>query len=139
MVLGPDGSKVNLGLSLKFEAKGMKVMEYSRKDGRTWEFSDKALALIRSYKTMFPEVFQRLDNRGDGMCDSYFAFEVLTISSLLDFPRAADVFQGTDPDMRLREAKAWLAKQGIKDFDPVPLSSDQLSKVILHLAPLSDC
>ncbi|KZV90588.1 hypothetical protein EXIGLDRAFT_616721 [Exidia glandulosa HHB12029] len=121
MVLGPDGSKVNLGLSLKFEAKGMKVMEYSRKDGRTWEFSDKALTLIRSYKTMFPEVFQRLDNRGD------------------DFPRAADVFQGTDPDMRLREAKAWLAKQGIKDFEPVPLSSDQLSKeTVVEIEKLAD-
>ena len=50
MVIGPDGSKVNLGLSLKFEAKGMKVMEYTRKEGRTWEFSDKSLQLIRDYK-----------------------------------------------------------------------------------------
>jgi hypothetical protein len=50
MVLTSDGQKNNLGLSIKFEAKGMKVLEYSRKDGRNWEFSEKALALIREYK-----------------------------------------------------------------------------------------
>ena len=50
MVLTSDGSKSNLGLSLKFEAKGLKVIEYSRKDGRFWEFSDKAIQLIHDYK-----------------------------------------------------------------------------------------
>lgn len=50
MVLSSDGSKTNLGLSLKFEAKGLKVMDYSRKEGRSWEFSDKAVELIREYK-----------------------------------------------------------------------------------------
>ena len=50
MVLTSDSSKSNLGLSLKFEAKGLKVIEYSRKDGRFWEFSDKAIQLIRDYK-----------------------------------------------------------------------------------------
>ena len=50
MVLTEDGQKVNLGLSLKFEAKGQKVLEYSRKDGLKWEFSDKAIELIREYR-----------------------------------------------------------------------------------------
>ena len=49
MVLS-EGQKINLGLSLKFEAKSMKVLEYSRKDGRNWEFSDQAVALIKEYK-----------------------------------------------------------------------------------------
>ena len=50
MVVGSDGSKSNVGLSLKFEAKALKVIEYSRKDGRYWEFSDKAIQLIREFK-----------------------------------------------------------------------------------------
>ena len=50
MVLGSNGEKNNLGLSLKFEGKGLKVIEYSRKDGRYWEFSDKAMKLIHEYK-----------------------------------------------------------------------------------------
>ena len=50
MVAGSDGSKSNLGLSLKFEAKGMKVLDYSRKSGKSWEFSDEAVALLQEYK-----------------------------------------------------------------------------------------
>ena len=50
MVLTSDGSKSNLGLSLKFEAKGLKVIEYSRKDGRYWEFSEKTIKLIHEYR-----------------------------------------------------------------------------------------
>lgn len=50
MVITSDGSKTNLGLSLKFEAKGLKVIDYSRKDSRHWEFSEKAIDLIKEYK-----------------------------------------------------------------------------------------
>lgn len=50
MVLTSDNQKINLGLSLKFEAKAQKVLDYSRKDGKFWEFSDKAVELLREYR-----------------------------------------------------------------------------------------
>jgi 5'-3' exoribonuclease 1 len=50
MVLVADEQKVNLGLSIKFEAKGMKVVNYSSKSGHVWQFSDLAVDLIREYK-----------------------------------------------------------------------------------------
>ena len=50
MVITSDNQKINLGLNLKFEAKGLKVLGYSRKDGRSWEFSDMAVDLLREYK-----------------------------------------------------------------------------------------
>jgi len=50
MVLVADGQKVNLGLSIKFEGKGMKVINYSSKNGNVWQFSDLAIDLIRDYK-----------------------------------------------------------------------------------------
>jgi len=50
MVIMSDKQKINLGLSLKFEAKALKVIDYSRKEGRHWEFSQKAVDLIREYK-----------------------------------------------------------------------------------------
>lgn len=53
MVLMGDGSKNNIGLSLKFEAKSLKVIGYSRKNGRFWEFSDKAIELIQEYKVKY--------------------------------------------------------------------------------------
>ncbi|OBZ66148.1 hypothetical protein A0H81_13718 [Grifola frondosa] len=74
MALTSDGQKCNLGLSLKFEAKGLKVIEYSRKDGRYWEFSEKALNLLREYKEKFPEVFRTLDKPGDAMAKSSSVF-----------------------------------------------------------------
>ena len=67
MVIAGGGSKSNLGLSLKFEAKALKVIEYSRKDGRYWEFSGKAVDLIHQYKATYPEVFRVLDRGGDGV------------------------------------------------------------------------
>jgi hypothetical protein len=50
MVVTSDGQKTNLGLSLKFEAKSLKVIDYSRKEGRTWDYSQKAIELISEYK-----------------------------------------------------------------------------------------
>lgn len=50
MVLTSDGQKANLGLSLKYEAKSLKVIGYSRKDGKVWEYSQAAVDLIREYK-----------------------------------------------------------------------------------------
>jgi hypothetical protein len=50
MVLVTDDQKVNLGLSIKFEGKSMKVLGYSNKIGHVWHFSDLAFDLIRDYK-----------------------------------------------------------------------------------------
>jgi Exoribonuclease Xrn1 D2/D3 domain/Exoribonuclease Xrn1 D1 domain len=50
MVLVGDEHKVNLGLSIKFESKAMKVHNYSNKNGNVWHFSDIAINLIRDYK-----------------------------------------------------------------------------------------
>jgi 5'-3' exoribonuclease 1 len=52
MVLVADDQKVNLGLSIKFEGKSMKVINYSNKNknGSLWLFSDLAINLIRDYK-----------------------------------------------------------------------------------------
>ncbi|KZT67451.1 hypothetical protein DAEQUDRAFT_673200 [Daedalea quercina L-15889] len=110
MVITGDGQKNNLGLSLKFEAKGLKVIDYSRKDGRYWEFSEKAVDLIREYKEKYPEVMRTLDRGGDAM---------LT---------ASDVFPGSDADSRVKEVKQWLNSKGIRDFEPVSLFCDQLKK-----------
>ena len=54
-------TRLNLGLSLKFEARRQKVLGYSRKVAEGWQFSNKALALIREYKTKFPEFIKALD------------------------------------------------------------------------------
>jgi len=47
---GDRSRNVNLGLSIKFEAKARKVIDYSRKTDRYWEFSQTTVALIKEYK-----------------------------------------------------------------------------------------
>jgi 5'-3' exoribonuclease 1 len=109
MVLTSDHQKNNLGLSIKFEAKSLKVIDYSRKSGRYWEFSEKAVDLIREYKDKFPEIFAILDQGGD------------------DMARATDIF-GSHADARVKEVKSWLKSKGVRDLEPVTLFADNLAK-----------
>jgi 5'-3' exonuclease len=54
-------TRLNLGLSLKFEARRQKVLGYSRRAPEGWQFSGKALALVKEYKTKFPEFIAELN------------------------------------------------------------------------------
>ncbi|KAG7451466.1 uncharacterized protein BT62DRAFT_883045 [Guyanagaster necrorhizus] len=114
MVITSDGVKNNLGLSLKFEGKSMKVIDYSRKEGRNWEFSEKAIKLLIDYKTKFPDIFRSLDEPGDAMA------------------KASEVLSVPDSDGRVREIKIWLKTQGVRDFEPVSLFCDQLTKNMVN-------
>ena len=50
-VLDPQTNNYyNLGLNMKYENKGEKVLGYSQKNNIGWEFSDKAVELISAYK-----------------------------------------------------------------------------------------
>ncbi|EIN10031.1 hypothetical protein PUNSTDRAFT_66463 [Punctularia strigosozonata HHB-11173 SS5] len=123
MVLTSDNQKVNLGLSLKFEAKALKVIGYSRKENRYWEFTEQAIDLIKEYKAAFPEVFRQLDHGGN------------------DMARATDVFPGSnaEADAKVKEVKAWLSKRGVRDFEPVSLFCDQLDKAaVAEIQKLAD-
>ncbi len=84
MVITSDGQKNNLGLSLKFDAKGLKVIDYSRKDGRHWEFSEKAIGLIHEYKQKYPEVMLSLSQRGDGAF-TQFAVVLMKFTSVYSY------------------------------------------------------
>jgi 5'-3' exoribonuclease 1 len=49
MISRSHDQKINIGLCLKFESKSKKVLGYTRKSDRGWEFSDKAIKLIKEY------------------------------------------------------------------------------------------
>jgi 5'-3' exoribonuclease 1 len=63
MVITSDNQKTNLGLSLKFEAKSLKVINYSKKEGRGWQYSEKAVELLIEYKASFFVVVVVVDER----------------------------------------------------------------------------
>jgi len=43
--------------------------------------------------------------------------------------KASDIFSGPDPNGKVREIKHWLKAKGVRDFEPVSLFCDQLTKV----------
>lgn len=42
---------------------------------------------------------------------------------------ASEAVPGPDPDGNVREIKSWLKSKGVRDFEPVSLYCDQLTKV----------
>lgn len=111
MVSLSGNQKTNIGLALKFESKGLKVLGYSRKNDRGWEFSEKTYQLLKKYKEAFPEPFRNLDHRGGDMVTA----EELAPSA-------------ENPIQVVRDMHKWLKTEGLNDLEPVSLFSEQLEK-----------
>lgn len=108
MLVECDGTRTNIGLNLKFEAKGQKVLGYSRRNAAGWEFSEKTAQLIHDYQTRFPEVVKTImENPGR------------------DFRDAHDFF-GNRASEKMKEIKAWIKETGVRDLEAVPLFAEQL-------------
>ncbi|KAI4207312.1 MAG: hypothetical protein LQ348_000619 [Seirophora lacunosa] len=104
-----DDNKVNVGLNLKFEAKGLKVLGYSRKAASGWEFSQKAIHLLRQYMVKFPDF----------------------IAGILRNPQsreyvATDFYPKDQAKAKMKEIQAWLKEIESKSFEKVPLDAAQL-------------
>ncbi|KAI8835101.1 XRN 5'-3' exonuclease N-terminus-domain-containing protein [Chytridium lagenaria] len=110
---GRGDQKFNAGLNLKFDGKGKKVLGYTRKSENGWEYSSKAVELIREYKTKFPELIAGLEKKSrNDLYDEhdFFAREVAT--------------------ERTAQLKEWLKQKGVRDFDRVNLDSKALPKTV---------
>lgn len=104
-----DEQRLNLGLNLKFEAKKLKVLGYSRRNDAGWEFSDKAVALIVEYMTKFPDFIAGLQRNPKG-----------------DMYKDTDFYPSDVSKQKIREIQAWLASFGSKSSEKVPLDAQQL-------------
>jgi 5'-3' exoribonuclease 1 len=113
MLVDMDGPRVNIGLNLKFEAKGQKVLGYSQKGAYGWEFSEKSIELLQEYKTKFPEVLQTLMDRPRE-----------------DLREASQIFG--EKRSRMAELKDWIKAKGVRDLEAVPLFAEQLSQQTLQ-------
>lgn len=110
-----DGSKkINIGLSLKFEGKGIKTLGHTRKVGTQWEYSDIAINLIRDYIHNFPELFNAVVHYKSN-----------------NIPKAQALFSTMDESRlseMLRNVKDYLLNKQV-NFTQVSLNSDSLSKL----------
>ncbi|KAI9777457.1 MAG: hypothetical protein M1839_008869 [Geoglossum umbratile] len=111
-----DEQRVNLGLNLKFEAKKLKVLGYSRRGPNGWEFSQKAIDLLQQYMITFPEFIAGVQRKPQG-----------------------DIYVPTDfyrPDVapaKIKEIQSWLKSMEAKSFEKVPLEAEQLDSDVVKL------
>lgn len=110
-----DDSRVNLGLNLKFEAKKLKVLGYSRRGQTGWEFSEKAIQLIRLYMIKFPEFIAGIQRNSQG-----------------NIYNATDFYPESEAKAKIKEIQLWLKEVESKSFEPVPLDADQLDSDTVH-------
>ena len=111
-----DDSRVNLGLNLKFEAKKLKVLGYSKRGQTGWEFSEKAIQLIRLYMVKFPEFIAGIQRNSQG-----------------NIYNATDFYSESEAKAKIKEIQGWLKEVESKSFEPVPLDADQLDSETVHM------
>lgn len=110
-----DDSKVNLGLNLKFEAKKLKVLGYSRRGLNGWEFSDRAIQLLRQYMLKFPEFIAGIQRNPQG-----------------NIYEATEFYPKSDVKAKIKEIQLWLKSGEAKGFEKVPLEAAQLDSDTVH-------
>ena len=114
-----DDTRVNLGLNLKFEAKKLKVLGYSRKSQTGWEFSRAAVALITDYMTNFPDFIAAIHTNPQG--------------DMLEPTRLFPTLGAAEAKARIKEIQAWLKEIESKSFEKVPLEADQLDSDVVKI------
>ncbi|KAF8883421.1 hypothetical protein BD779DRAFT_1539869 [Infundibulicybe gibba] len=111
LIISPDNRRINIGLSLKFEYRKLKVVHYSRKlPEQEWELSEKAVRLCQEYKSRFPDIFLFADREWDGMAP------------------ASEFFPGPDMAMKMKMVTDWLGSKGVHRFRSVALHCDGLPR-----------
>jgi 5'-3' exoribonuclease 1 len=113
MIFDAGDRKVNIGLSLKFEGKGIKTLGYTRKNGRYWEYSDLAINLIKEYLKNFSELINALVHyKGNNI------------------PKAIELFANKSEEevsQLVRDVKDYILNKK-ESLSQVSLRSDSLSK-----------
>lgn len=117
-----DDQRCNLGLNLKFEAKKLKVLGYSRRGDAGWEFSPKAIELLREYIQKFPAFFTGVQRNPHG-----------------DMYSDTDFFDPSESKAKVKEIIDWLKSIQSRSFEKVPLEAQQLdSDVVKEIEQAAD-
>ena len=117
LVSDVTGSNVNIGIPVKFNSQRKKVLGYSRKQPKGWEYSNLTVNLIREYRNRFPDFFARIQKLGN------------------EIPGLEDIYPGVPLEESakiLDDVKSWL-KSVTDNFVTVSLESDSLTKMSIGM------
>ncbi|KAJ1987934.1 exonuclease II Exo2 [Coemansia spiralis] len=120
-----DSVRIQIGLDLKFEARRLKVVGYSKRGPNGWQFSGRAIDLIARYKEAFPDMFRRLEvlKPNDDILTATECFAPEQQNSLT----AADIKLHVANEVK--RVKQWMkANINSESMAQVPIASELLSK-----------
>ncbi|XP_049842599.1 5'-3' exoribonuclease 1 [Schistocerca gregaria] len=103
-----SSAKLNLGLNLKFNKRNEEVPGYTRKEGTTWLYSQRAVDVVAAYVREFPDLFQYLTSNVGNDC---FV--------------ASDVFPGKDWNY-VSQINTWIRNQHCSSVERRPCGSQYL-------------
>jgi len=109
--------KVNIGLSLKFDGKEKKVINYTKKEEKGWQYSTLAVEHIKKYKKAFGEVFEYL--------------EKLTSQKFKDVCDT-DIFPEDEAKEKVEKIQQWLNENetgNVVNIETEILEQDVVSKI----------
>ncbi|KAH3670343.1 hypothetical protein WICMUC_004839 [Wickerhamomyces mucosus] len=115
MIEGHKGQKTNIGLDLKFDGKREKVIGYTKKSEKGWQYSAHAIGLIKDYRRLFPEFFNTVANKS---------------SAPGQFVKLKDIWPNADikeAEERIKKITDWL-KVTRSTLMRASLESDSLSR-----------
>lgn len=104
------GKRLNIGLELKFEGRRQKVLGFTRKPGKFWEYSPLAVQLLRDYQGKYPQLFKKLTALGD--------------------QKAVPKVNAISSETEIRDVRRWL-KEVKSQLVTVSLESEALTKFSL--------
>ncbi|KAI8367771.1 XRN 5'-3' exonuclease N-terminus-domain-containing protein [Blakeslea trispora] len=115
-VVQKNNQRINVGLNLKFESRGEKVLGYTRKHpAGYWEYSSTAVALIQEYCKTFPEFVTLLKHQKG--------------SAMLNI----DDFNWTsDGQAAVRQMKDWIHEKKIDQLTRASFDTEELDDAYCH-------
>uniref|UniRef100_A0A1Q3F1Y6 5'-3' exoribonuclease 1 n=1 Tax=Culex tarsalis TaxID=7177 RepID=A0A1Q3F1Y6_CULTA len=90
-----EKGKMNIGLQLRLVSQDIETVGYTKKVGKNWMYSEKAIELIKAYYDKVPQVFEKLESFGNR--DVLFEDEIFG--------------EKREEESRLKELVAWIKSQ----------------------------
>lgn len=117
-----DDQRVDLGLNIKFDAKKLKVLGYTRRGQSGWEFSQKAINILQQYMIKFPQFIAGVNRNPHA-----------------DVADVSEYYPGEDCKAKIKEIQAWLKEIDVKNFEKVPYEAEQLdSEAVKQIEQAAD-
>jgi hypothetical protein len=96
--------RIEIGLSIKLEGRGLYVPGYARRADRGWDYSELTKQIFAEYKREFPEVFEHLEQHADAQ-----SFDAATLF-------------GAEHVQRVEQVTRWLKRQPTAKIPLMPLT-----------------